>query len=81
LESLAFLVFGIFAAQALLGAATLTYAILNRRNGKFRVTSHILIGLLAIQMLWGFSVTTAFGYFSLFFLVPAVLVRYLKARD
>jgi len=81
MESLAYLVLGIFALQGLLGLAALTFAILNRRNGKFRVTSHILIGLLAIQMLWGFSVTTAFGYFSLFFLVPAVLVRYLKARD
>jgi hypothetical protein len=81
MESLAFLVLGIFAVQALVGVAALTFAILNRMKGKFRVTSHVLIGVLALQMLWGFSVAGAFGYFSLFFLAPAVLVRYLKARS
>jgi len=80
MESLAFLVFGIFAAQALLGAATLTFAILNRRNGKFRITSNVLVAALVVQI-WGFSIVPDFIYIPIFFLVPAVLVRFLKPRD
>jgi hypothetical protein len=80
MESLALLVFGIFAAQALLGAVTLTFAILNRVKGKFRITSNVLVVALVVQI-WGCSIVPSFIYIPLFFLVPAVLVRFLKARD
>ncbi|MEY4367255.1 MAG: hypothetical protein RLZ28_670 [Actinomycetota bacterium] len=81
MESLAYFVMALLLVQALLGVVALTFAILNRAKGKFRITSHVLIGLLALQMFWGFSVAPAFGYLSLAFLAIAVVVRYLKARS
>ena len=81
MESLAYFVMALLLVQVLVGAVALTFAIINRANGKFRITSHILIGLLALQMLWGFSIAPAFGFISLAFLTIAVIVRYAKARD
>ena len=81
MESLAYFVMALLLVQFLIGAVAVTFAIINRVNGKLRITSHVFIGLLALQMLWGFSIAPAFGYISLALLTIAVLARYLKARD
>jgi len=81
MESLAYFVMALLLAQALLGVVAVTFAIINRVNGKLRITSHVFIGLLALQMLWGFSIAPAFGFLSLAFLTISVVVRYLKARS
>jgi hypothetical protein len=80
MESLAYLVMGILAAQILLGALPLTFSILYRVKGKFAVTSQVLIALLVLQMAWGFSVAPAFGYLSLTFLVSSAIVRWVKFK-
>ena len=78
MESLAYLVLGLLLAQILLGAVTLTFAILHRVKGKFALTSQVLIALLALQMAWGFSVAATFGYLALIFLAGSAIVRYVK---
>jgi hypothetical protein len=80
MESLALLVTFLLLIQVLFGTVTLTFAILYRRRGTFKLTSQILIGLLALQTIWALSVQPAFGYPSLVFLVAAGLVRFLKTK-
>jgi heme A synthase len=80
MESLAIVITLLLLIQVLLGAVALTFAILFRRRGTFKLTSMILIGLLALQTIWALSVQPAFGYPSLVFLVAAGLVRFLKTK-
>ncbi|NBR24854.1 MAG: hypothetical protein EBU08_14000 [Micrococcales bacterium] len=80
MESLALLVTFLLLIQVFLGAVTLTFAILFRRRGTFKLTSQILIGLLALQTIWALSVLPAFGYPALVFLIAATLVRFLKTK-
>jgi len=80
MESLALLVTFLLLIQVFLGAVTLTFAILYRRRGTFKLTSQILIGLLALQTIWALSILLPFGYPGLVFLIAAGLVRFLKTK-
>jgi hypothetical protein len=80
MESLALLVTFLLLIQVLLGAVVLTFAILWRSKGKFKLTSQILIGLLALQTIWALSIQLPFGYPGLVFLIAATLVRFLKTK-
>ncbi len=78
MESLAYVVMAMLLAQVLLGLIALTFAILNRVMSKFRITSNVLVGLLGVEMIWGFTIAPAFGYTALTLLVVTAIVRYLK---
>ncbi len=78
MESLAYVVMAMLLAQVLLGLIALTFAILNRVMSKFRITSNVLVGLLGVEMIWGFTIAPAFGYIALTLLAVTAIVRYLK---
>ncbi|MEY2816336.1 MAG: hypothetical protein RJA78_912 [Actinomycetota bacterium] len=80
MESLVLLVTFLLLIQVFLGAVVLTFAILWRSKGKFKLTSQILIGLLAVQAVWALSIQLPFGYPSLTLLIASALVRYLKTK-
>ena len=80
MESLAYLVVGLLLAQLALGVLPLVFSIIYRRNDKFAITSQVLIGLLALEMIWAFTIDNAFGIPAIVFLITAALTRYLPKK-
>ena len=80
MESLAYLVVGLLLAQLALGVLTLVFALLYRLKGKFAVTSQVIIGLLVVETIWGFTINNAFGIPALIFTATAALIRYLPRK-
>jgi hypothetical protein len=78
MESLAYVVMAMLLAQVLLGLVSVTFSILNRVLNKFKTTSQVLLGLLAIEMVWGFTIAPAFGYIALTLLAISAAVRFVK---
>lgn len=80
MESLAYLVIGLLLAQLGIGVITLLFSVLYRRLGKFAITSQVLIVLLGLEMIWGFTINNAFGIPALIFTLTAALIRYLPKK-
>jgi hypothetical protein len=80
MESLAYLVLGLLLAQLGIGVITLLFSVLYRRLGKFAITSQVLIVLLGLEMIWGFTINNAFGIPAFIFTLTAALIRYLPKR-
>jgi len=80
MESLAYVVVGLLLAQLGLGVLTLVFALLYRLKGKFAITSQVIIGLLALETIWGFTINNAFGIPALIFTATAALIRYLPRK-
>jgi hypothetical protein len=81
MESLAYLVLGLLLAQLAIGVLTLVFSVLYRRLGKFAITSQVLIVLLAIEMIWGFTISNAFGLPAAIFVTTSALIRYLPKAN
>ena len=60
MESLAYLVLGLLLAQLALGVLTLVFALMYRLKTKFAITSQVMIGLLALETILGFTINNAF---------------------
>ena len=80
MESLALLVMFLFLIQLSLGLLALVFAIIYRRTGKFKVTTTVLVALLALETVWALITLPAFGYPSLAFLIAAALLRFLERK-
>mgnify|MGYP001205141586 CR=1 FL=1 len=80
MESLAYLVLGLLLAQLGIGVITLLFSVLYRRLGKFAITSQVLIVLLGLEMIWGFTINNAFGIPAFIFTLTAALIRYLPKK-
>lgn len=80
MESLALLVMFMFLIQFALGLVALIFAIIYRRTGKFKVTTTVLVALLALETVWALITLPAFGYPSLAFLVASALLRFLERK-
>jgi hypothetical protein len=80
METLAYLVLGLLLAQLGIGVITLLFSVLYRRLGKFAITSQVLIVLLGLEMIWGFTINNAFGIPAFIFTLTAALIRYLPKR-
>lgn len=80
MESLAYLVIGLLLAQLGIGVITLLFSVLYRRLGKFAITSQVLIVLLGLEMIWGFTINNAFGIPAFIFTLTAALIRYLPKK-
>jgi len=51
-----------------------------RLKTKFAITSQVMIGLLALETIWGFTINNAFGIPALIFTATAALIRYLPKK-
>jgi hypothetical protein len=80
METLAYLVLGLLLAQLAIGVLTLVFSVLYRRLGKFAITSQVLIVLLGLEMIWGFTINNAFGIPAFIFTLTAALIRYLPKK-
>jgi len=80
MESLAYLVVGLLLAQLALGVLTLVFALMYRLKTKFAITSQVMICLLALETIWGFTINNAFGIPALIFTETAELIRYLPKK-
>jgi hypothetical protein len=80
MESLAYLVLGLLLAQLGIGVITLLFSVFYRRLGKFAITSQVLIVLLGLEMIWGFTINNAFGIPAFIFTLTAALIRYLPKK-
>ena len=80
MESLAYLVVALLLAQLALGVLTLVFALLYRLKARFAITSQVMIGLLALETIWGFTINNAFGVPALIFTATAALIRYLPKK-
>jgi len=80
METLAYLVLGLLLAQLGIGVITLLFSVLYRRLGKFAITSQVLIVLLGLEMIWGFTINNAFGIPAFIFTLTAALIRYLPKK-
>jgi hypothetical protein len=80
MENLAYLVLGLLLAQLGIGVITLVFSVLYRRLGKFAITSQVLIVLLGLEMIWGFTINNAFGIPAFIFTLTAALIRYLPKK-
>jgi len=80
MESLVYLVVGLLLAQLALGVLTLVFALMYRLKTKFAITSQVMIGLLALETIWGFTINNAFGIPALIFTATAALIRYLPKK-
>lgn len=80
MESLAYLVVGLLLAQLALGVLPLVFSLIYRIKGKFSITSQVLIGVLALEMIWGFTINNAFGIPAAVFVITSALVRYLPKK-
>ena len=80
MESLAYLVLGLLLAQLAIGVLTLVFSVLYRRLDKFAITSQVLIVLLGLEMIWGFTISNAFGIPAFIFTLTAGLIRYLPKK-
>jgi hypothetical protein len=74
MESLAFVVTLMLLAQVLVALAVIVFASLARFRGRFRRTTLVLIGLLAVETAWALWVLPAFGTPSLIALVISVAI-------
>ena len=80
MESLAYLVVGLLLAQLAVGVVPLVFSLIYRIKGKFANTSQVLIILLALETIWGFTINNAFGIPGVVFLITAALIRYLPKK-
>jgi hypothetical protein len=80
METLAYLVLGLLLAQLGIGVITLLFSVLYRRLGKFAITSQVLIVLLGLEMILGFTINNAFGIPAFIFTLTAALIRYLPKK-
>jgi hypothetical protein len=80
MESLALLVVGLLLAQLALGVVPLVFSLIYRIKGKFAITSQVLIGVLALETIWGFTINNAFGIPGVVFVITAALIRYLPKK-
>ena len=76
MESLALVVSLMLLGEILFGVAAIVFAMLARFKGRFKRTSLVVIGLLAVETAWALSVLPAFGFPSLIALGIAVVARW-----
>ncbi|NBR65353.1 MAG: hypothetical protein EBS85_04785 [Micrococcales bacterium] len=80
METLAYLVFGLLLAQLGLGMLAMLLAWFYRIRGTFALSSQILIAVLALETIWAFGISTAFGVPAAVFVITAALIRYLPKK-